>query len=151
MFASIYLFLTRKGRKNAAIAWPQGLRLLISRWAERNSGKPEAQAGGMGFWPQKRGFLQLAVRASKHGAIAQWWGKASRSKRAARQTVVRCSFDCAATCVPNRIATDGFFHGQLPGQSRRSNFAFLYGSHRCVNRSDRHLDRLLPNKLPQHR
>jgi hypothetical protein len=61
----------------------------------------------------KSGFPQLALRASKHGLLLTGTGAGAPSKLAARRRVVWCLCDCSATCVPNRIAMDGFFHVEL--------------------------------------
>jgi hypothetical protein len=53
---------------------------------------------------KKRGFPQLALRASKHELFLKGTGEAALSKPAARRRVVWYSCYCSATGVPNRIA-----------------------------------------------
>jgi hypothetical protein len=79
----------------------------------------EPRECGSGF--KKRGFPQLALRASRHGLFLTGTGEATPSNLAAKQAVVWCSFDCSATCVPNRLAIHG--PGRTDAGERSSTWA----------------------------
>jgi hypothetical protein len=109
-----------------ALGFFAGQVFMVSR-SESNSGKPEARAEGMCFWVHKTRCPSACASGFKARAFLPGAGQAAASKRAARQKVVRCSFDCSVKCMPNRVGSvsllsvtqPSVLSGKLEGHARR--------------------------------